>query len=701
MNSRGDVQLYQVSGLWCSSCARALQHALGRLAGVERATVDFVTHTVELSLGSKGRFETVRSLAEGMGYRIEPYRDLASLRDELSSRTRRELMRLAWVSFFSIWTMALALVEYTEVMGQLTDLEYRWLATAMGALSVTGIFGGARKVYLIGLSGLIRLRPSIDSLLVVTSLACLGLSLYNLSIGTREVYFDSAILVITVVLGIRAALAAISGRQLDLLYRSLQRGESELRVVEGDEESSKPVNVVQPGYQVRFLAGETIAVDGRVISGSGAAQSALFTGEADPVSLSTGSEVLAGEILLRGELLVEVSSYYGERQVDRLTKQVISSFHQEPRKGIVDTVLALGAPALLALAAGSLLWRLAQGVSLELALPQALSVMIVACPCALFFCRPLPLIRAQMRAERENLILLRPAALARLRNVRAIAFDKTGTLTSRAPLIELAGNESDFSEAELWALLAGAELTVQHPIAYAVHNKAAGAGLVPTEVEGRRLLDEGVTFQHAGSNWVFGRADGKSGADLMLYRGEEKTCVATFCIQRETSVQVQELLASLRSKYHLALLSGDRSEAARLAGESFGIEDVAGDLRPAAKAAAVRRLGKSEGGVLFCGDGYNDIEAMAAADVAVCMPHSPAAVRLAADVQLLRCDANAFFQLFQLGRMANRRYRQNLAFALSYNAVSIPVAIAGGFAPWVAALAMGGATVAVLANSMR
>lgn len=701
MSSRGDAQLYQVSGLWCSSCARALQHALGRLAGVERATVDFVTHTVELSLASNERFEAVRSLAEGMGYRIEPYRDLAGLRAELSSRTRRELIRLAWVGFFTVWTMALALVEYTEVMGRLTDLEFRWLAIAMGTLSVTGILGGARKVYLIGLSGLIRLRPSIDSLLVVTSLACLGLSFYNLSLGAREVYFDAAILVIAVVLGIRAALAALSGRQLDLLYRSLQKGESELRVVEGDEESWKPVNAVQPGYQVRICAGETIAVDGRVIGGSGAAQSALFTGEADPVSLSQGSAVLAGELLLTGELRVEVGSYYGEREVDRLTKKVISSFHQEPRKGIVDTVLAWGAPALLGLAASSLLWHLGQGLSWEVALPQALSVMIVACPCALFFCRPLPLIRAQMGAERANLILLRPGALARLREVKAIAFDKTGTLTSRAPRIELLRNESDFSEGELWALLAGAELTVQHPIAYAVHNRSAALGLVATEVQERRLLDEGVRFQYAGSSWFFGRAAAASGADLSLCQGDERSWIAHFCVVGESSAEVQDLLASLQSRYHLSLLSGDRVEAVRAAGASLGIEEVAGDLPPDAKAAAVRRLGERQGGVLFCGDGYNDIEAMAAADVAVCMPHAPAAVRLAADVQLLRCDAKAFSHLFRLGRMVERRYRQNLAFALFYNAVSISAAIAGGFAPWVATLAMGSATAAVLVNSMR
>lgn len=694
-------QLYQVSGLWCSSCARALQHALGRLPGVDRCSVDFVTHTVKLSLGKVDGFESVQALAKGMGYRIEPYRDLANLRQELTARMRGELMRLAWVGFFAVWTMALALVEYTMVMGPLSESEFRWLALAMGTLSVTGIFGGAWKVYLIGLNGLIRGRPSIDSLLVVTSLACLILSFASLASGSREVFFDSAIMVIAVVLAIRAVLATVSGRQLDSLYRSLQQGDPEVRVVEDGSESLKPVNVVQPGYRVRVCLGELISVDGTVVRGSGAAQSALLTGEADPVPLSRGSMVVAGQILLNGEIWIEVESYFGDRCIDRLGKQALSSFHQDNDHGFVDTVLSKSATVLLLLASASLIWRVSQGASWTVALPQALSVMIVACPCALFFCRPLPLIRAQFLAQRSGLVLLRPWRLFRLNRVRTVAFDKTGTLTSRAPDIELLSNSSEFSDSALWGILAGAELNVQHPIAYAVLNEAARYDVAPARVSERRIEGKGVRFRYNGKRWSFGQSRPESEEGLCLLEGDSGDCVARFAVANEAGTQVSELVSCMGERYRTVLLSGDRTERVEEFGSKLGFDSVYGNLDQAQKAMTVSEISREWGSVLYCGDGYNDIQALKEAEVSLCMPHSPAAVRLASDVQLLRCDADAFGGLFQLGGLVEKRYRQNVIFALTYNAVTIPSALMGGFAPWVAAAGMGFATLSVLLNSLR
>lgn len=701
MKSATDTQLYQVSGLWCSSCARALQHAMSRLDGVRRASVDFVTHTVELSADSEASIAAARSLAEGMGYKIEPYRDVASLREELVLRTRGELVRLAWVAFFAVWTMALALVEYTEVMGSLSDREFRLLAIAMGALSVTGVFGGAYKVYLIGLTGIVRGKPSIDSLLVVTSLACLALSIFNLANGIRAVYFDSAILAITVVLGIRAVLAHLSRQQLDLIYSSFDTADLNVRVLEDGSESVKPVNAVQPGYRVRIAAGSEIAVDGKVVAGSGAAQSALFTGEAEPVALQEGSQVWAGEILLEGELEVEVDTHHGERQIDRLSKQVLGSFHSADGSGKVDTFLAYAAPGLLLLSLLSLGLQMGLGASFAEALPGALAVIIVACPCALFFCKPLPLIRAQSLARRAGALVLRPQCLLRLAEVRALAFDKTGTLTNRAPEIELLANETSLSEAELWSMLAGAELNVQHPIAYAVQNQAARIGVKPENVRSRRLLPDGVTFEFAGRSWFFGKVKDGGDSDLCLWFRDSKLSVAKFRIRFESRAGFGTLRSALAQRVHLSVFSGDRSDRVEPVVRELEFNSFGAELTPSEKASRVERLQEEFGTVLYCGDGYNDVQALSAADVALCMSHSPAAVRFASDAVLLRSDATPLLVLFEISRRARRRFRQNMAIACGYNAIAIPTAVLGVFAPWVAAAAMGGVTLLVLVNSMR
>lgn len=701
MKSATEPQLFQVSGLWCSSCARALQHAIGRLVGVQSASVDFVTHTVELSAESDDCIQSARALAEGMGYKIEPYRDVVSLREELIKRTRGELMRLAWVGFFAVWTMALALVDYTEVMGPLGETEFRMLAIAMGALSVTGVFGGAYKVYLIGITGLLRGRPSIDSLLVVASIACFALSFFNLAAGTRSVYFDSAILAITVVLSIRAVLAQVSRQQLDLIYRSLGEAEPDVQVVEGEKEIRKPVNAVQPGYRVRVGAGSEIAVDGRVISGRGMAQSALFTGEAEPVALEEGSQVRAGEILLEGDLEVEVGAFYGEREIDRLGKQVLGSFHGEDCSGRLDTFLSLAAPGLLALAFLGLCLQLWRGALFVEALPGALAVVIVACPCALFFCKPLPLIKAQSSAQRAGALVLRSQSLLRLPRIRVLAFDKTGTLTGRAPKLELVENESSFSEAELWSLMAGAELNVQHPIAYAVLNEAVRFGVKPEAVQCRRLLSDGVRFERDGRLWFLGRAEGGEGGDLVLRSLETKKVVAKLRIRTEVSSEVGDFREVFGESHHLGVLSGDREERVRELACRIGFDSYGSSLRPEDKRARVEGMRAEHGPVLYCGDGYNDVQAISEADVSACLSHSPASVRLAADMILFRCEARGMRRLLDIGFKARRRFRQNLVIACSYNAVAIPAAVLGLFAPWVAAAAMGGVTLLVLANSLR
>ncbi|MDQ8203053.1 HAD-IC family P-type ATPase [Pelagicoccus sp. SDUM812003] len=703
MNSSPPSQLYQVTGLWCTSCAHALQRAVSRLPGISDCSVDFATHTLKATGRDSRCFDKLQSLTRGLGYELAPYRDVRETVERSATQLNAEFQRACVLTFFATWTMGLALVDYTEAAGPLGFQEFRWLALASAFFSVSGIVFGAKKVYTIGLIGLVRGKPSIDSLLLITSLGCLSLSFLNLLHDRRELYFDSAIMVLTVVAWIRFASSRLTHRQLNVIFESLHTPDELLRLLdENGVYENKPISSARVGSKIRVEAGETVPIDGYVEAGKGRLQIALFTGESDPLPISAGNNVVAGETLVSGSIDIVATKPYGMRYIDQLSRETIESFHDQKSESRLEKTLGYSAPVLLVSAALFLPFSLGLTGSLEVSLVSTFSLLVVACPCALFFAANIPLIRSQEWARESGIIVYKPRSLRKLDEIDTVGLDKTGTLSHRAPCLSLAKNDTDIPEHRLWAVLGAAERNCHHPIANAVAQRCAEVDGPPEKVERVKLEARAIRFEWSGQPWRFGESNQPDRRDqLQLVSLQDPSLTAFFTIEEESPKTVHDLIAAFRQRGELHLLSGDSASRVDAFAKRHCIGSARSRLSPEDKANHLSSLHRRGRSILYFGDGYNDIPALKASQFGLVPPHAAPAVRLAADAQLLRNDAEALKRLFAIGRTLTIRVRQNVVLAAGYNLIAIPAAISGQLTPGLAAAAMASAIGAVALNSMR
>ncbi|MEM9157478.1 MAG: HAD-IC family P-type ATPase [Verrucomicrobiota bacterium] len=703
MNSGTPSKLFQVSGLWCGSCAKALQKAVSKNPDIEACSVDFATHTLKAQSSHKRAFEEIKSIAGKLGYALHPYKDLQSSLRRSESEFRSQLLRSIILAFCGLWTMALALTDYTEVAGPLSENEFRWMAFVSGLIAATGILFGAGKFYLIGLLGLIKGKPTIDSLVTIVSLGCFALSCFNLAHGSREIFFDSAIFTIAIISWIRVGAARLQLKQLKVIFHSIEGPVASARLEDGPQSyTEKPINTATIGSLFRVQTGEAIPLDGVVKRGAGHAQSALFNGEADPIPLTPGSKVIAGQTLTEGEITVESRSVYGERFIDKLTRETIDSFHVTASPTPIERLLAYASPLLILAAAGYFLGSISLGQSWQQAFVSAISLLIVACPCALFFAKSLPILQAQQKATKAGVLMLKPQKISSLLKIKAIALDKTGTLTDSAPEIRLLVNETDFAESELWSALSGAERHAHHPIAFAVQKRCATLGIAPDKVTDVSLHTDYVSFRWKSAHWTFGRPDADhSDAPLVLAQIDKEGHRALFALSPLANEDTKKLIQRLAQFGPLSLLSGDHPSRVSQFAKSHSISEAQGRLSAEEKAAHIRKKQIEVGPTLYMGDGYNDIPALKISDFSIAAPHAAPATRLAADAQIISSDPQAIPRLFEIAASARLIARQNSLLALLYNAIAIPSALLGIFNPLIAASAMAAVTLAIALSSSR
>ncbi|EDY83374.1 E1-E2 ATPase subfamily, putative [Verrucomicrobiia bacterium DG1235] len=703
MSSQAQTKLFQVSGLWCSSCAKALERATGSIPGIEASSVDFATHTLRARGQSENSFAELIKRTLSLGYSISPFRDVRDSVKTSQLQFRQELVRAAILSVFTFWTMAFALVEYFEPAGPLSDQEFRWYALASGLLASTGIAFGANKIYTIGLLGLARGKPTIDSLLCLTSISCLAISFLNFWQGSRDLYFDSAIGTLALVACIRAGSSFLSLKQLSAIFGSFHGVETQLRLSDGaGNYALKPLATALPGSLVQVNAGEVIPVDGSITGGSGTIQTALLTGESEPTNASPGKTVLAGETLLAGSLEIRVEKAFGQRHIDLLSRETIESFHDDDTPSFIENALGFAAPTLLIVSIAWLPVALRLHDTWQNAVVSSLSLLIVGCPCALYFALNIPLLKAQVEAPRRCYLLYRPRRLDQVAKVNAIALDKTGTLTNRAPELTLLANDTQHSEAEIWSALAGAEQNVHHPISYAITQTCLQLGLFPQSVTNLSIRPREIRFTWKHCSWRFGANDSASqDADLCLEALDGPPQTARFQLKAEPARTVAAILETLALRGETHLLSGDAEFRVKTFAKRHKIPHAHFALTPQQKARYIEDLQVQGLSPLYFGDGYNDIQAMKAATFSLAAPHSAPAVRLAADAHVLYNDAKTFRSLFKASTQLKKRTRQNFAIAILYNLTVIPAALLGAFSPLLAAAAMLSVVVLITLNSTR
>ncbi len=605
--------------------------------------------------------------------------------------------------------------------------QYYVLAAATAVMAVLGI-PILREV----MRGPAGLRAGVGPLIAVGAFSAYAASVVALLRG-GDTYFDTATMIL-VFFTLGRFLEARGRAHAAEAIRAL-RGlvPDTARVLRGDGEAMLPVGEVGIGERVLVRPGEMIPVDGVILDGCGSVNEASLTGEARPVTRDAGDRLLAGTLSLDGGFVVRVTALAPDRAVARLARLAEEAKQQKPAwMGTADRVAAAFTPLVVLLAAGALaLWGARLGFVPGLLV--ALSVLLVACPCTLGVATPLAFWTGLALAARRGILVRSGAVLERLAQATDVFFDKTGTLTRGSfRLTEVLGGPAAHPGAApgngrpLLQVAASLEARAEHPVAAALRDGAAAAGLAALPVAGWRAEPGlGVRGRIGGAETEYilgsrrmmerarlqmapelGEAAARRGAggETVVFLGWSGRVRAAFAAGEEVRAEAGEAVAALRRLgLRLAVLSGDEQGSAERAGAALGIGDVRWGLLPHEKVAALAAgaAGRGAGRIAMVGDGINDAAALATAHVGIAMGCGADVAREAADVTMVGGDLLQVPWLLAFARRVRRTVVTNLVWAFTYNTAGIAVALAGWLPPVLAALAMVLSSLFVVANTRR
>ena len=684
---------FAVPGMRCAGCISKLEKGLAAVPGVVAARVNFTAKQVEVSHDpALDAPALVRAIA-GLGFEASPLGDALA---NGNGETRGLVRALAVAGFAAMNIMLLSVSVWSGAGGLTRDL-FHWLS-ALIALPTVAYAG---QPFFRSAWGALKARSTnMDVPISIGVLLATALSLFETITHGAHAYFDSAVMLLFFLLAGRWLDAVMRDRARDgvtALLRHMAAG----ALVIGTDGQSRWVKAADlaPGMRMLVAAGERLAADGVILEGRSHFDQSLITGEAMPVAIGPGGTVLAGTLNSGDAITVAVTATGADTSIADIARLM-----QDAAQGrshyvrIADRAARLYAPAVHTLALLSFLGWMLAGAGWHESLLIAVAVLIITCPCALGLAVPAAQIVTTGALMKAGVLVKDGSALERLAEADAAVFDKTGTLTLGQPQPV---DADQLSPAEAGIALALAQCS-RHPLSEALRTALTAAGTQPARVT---LISEtpgdGLTGQWKGQLVRLGRPRSQAGDTMAtaLTIGDAPERLIRFAdpLRPEAAGTIAELG---RLGLPARILSGDRAGPVAAAGAALSLP-ATGGLDPAAKLAAIKALAAEGKRVLMVGDGLNDGPALAAGHVAMAPGSAADASRNAADAVFLGSSLAPVATAVRAARATQRVVKQNFALAVGYNIIAVPLAIAGLVTPLIAALAMSGSSIIVVANALR
>ena len=673
----------------CAACLWLVEQTLRRTAGVKRVHVNYATQRAQVAWdAAKTSLSVIVSAVRDVGYDAYPY-DPRRQDEVLRRESRKSLLRLFVAGFGAMQVMMYAFPAYVDegLSAEATQM-MRWaslfITTPVLLFSCAPFFSGARLE-------LAQRRVGLDTPIALGLAAAFFASAWAtvFGAGTGQVYFDSISMLAFLLLGARHLEAAVrrrAARALDPLLRWL------------------PARPLKPGEIVRVAPGERLPADGVVSEGTSSVDESLLTGESRPVRKQPGDELTAGSVNLEQPLAMRVTRAGAETRAASIARLVERAAASRPT--LVDAAERVArylTPAVIAVAA--LAWASSGDPWV------AVAVLVVTCPCALALAAPVVLTRASAALLERGVLLTRARALGAFERAAEVIFDKTGTLTQGSlalarvlPLATLTGSEA-------LELAASLEAHSRHPAARAfaglpvravgdlVHVPASG---IEGRIAGRRVRIGAARFCAELHREPLPAAVPIDPEHTRIFLCDEDGWLAAFDLEDRLRPEAARLVEDLRARgIFVHLVSGDDPQVVGALARRLGISAYAGSVTPEGKLDYLRRRQRGGRPVVMIGDGLNDAPVLAQADASIAMGGGAAAAQQHADAVVMRNSLADVRGVFDTARRAMRLVRQDLAWALAYNAAALPLAAAGAIGPLEAALVMGASSLFVLANSQR
>ena len=706
-----------IDGMTCAACVTRVEKALLAVPGVTGAAVNLATKSarIEGAAQPESLIEAVDDIGYGASLIIEANR---------TAEAERAEHRAAKAKRAALFAFLISAPFFAGMGGMM--LGFEWMPPPLiqfGLASIIQFWLGFR-FYRSAWKAIKSGSATMDLLVALGTSAAYGLSLYLWLFPAQtghvtHLYFESSSVVIAFVLMGKWLEERATSETASAIKSLGALRPTTARLLIGDREEMVDVETLRVGDHVLVRAGETIPVDGRIIKGAASLDESMVTGESLPVRKAEGAQIIGGTVNLDGLIEVETTAIGSETLLARVIRLVASAQSSKaPVQALVDRISAVFVPVVLVIALITGIGWILAGISTESALINAVSVLVIACPCALGLATPTAILAATGIAARHGILIKDAAALERAAAVTHFVFDKTGTLTEGKPV--LTALESD-DVSSLLATAAALEAGSTHPLADAIRSEAQRRNLVIEKAESFTLTDGAILATINGSQWIFGNdaALQRAGLDTKDFMARMKALTAQgHGISLVANITAKSILgfiafadpARTTSKtaiarshafgLHTTLLTGDSEGAARRIGQELGITSIFAAIRPEGKAAVIASLKKDGTVVAMVGDGVNDAPALASADVGIAMGSGTDIAIESAGIALMRPDPRLAPAAIQLARRAARTIRLGLFWAFAYNVVGIPLAALGLLSPVVAGGAMALSSVSVVLNAL-
>ncbi|MPZ25946.1 MAG: cadmium-translocating P-type ATPase [Micromonosporaceae bacterium] len=706
----------KIGGMHCSFCAQTIEKAVGRLDGVEQVNVS-LAHEEALVGYQPDQLEAgrIRDTLCQFGYTVRDPRKLRGF-EEQQAELREGRIRLAAAATATVVVLGLMGLMATGRTFPLLP----WLALALAVVVVVGIAWPILRM------AVQSVRRGILNQHVLMELGALG-GLVGGLVGLVRPEFPAvhflgaATFIATYHLLSGYVSTRVRARTSQAVAKLMALQPALARVVRDGREDEVPVEQVRVGELVRVRPGEAIPVDGRVADGASVVDESLVTGEPIPDPKLPGDEVIGGGVNQTGTLLVRVSRIGEESFLAQVIRHVEQARALKPGLlALVDRILAVYVPAVLAVAAAALLfwtlvaWALFGEPDWPRAVFAALAVGVMGYPCALGMATPLAMIRDGGMAAARGILIRSANAFQVFGRVDRIVLDKTGTLTQGKPTVVAVEAAPGVEPAELLRTAAAVEDRSEHPLARAIADHAVAAGIEPPPVTGFEALPgRGVVGRIEGREVFVGRPSvtdvtplaGRIGAlearaHTVVAVLADRTLLGVIGVADPVKPDAAGTVAQLRRRgVQPVMLTGDNRRTARAVADQVGITEIHSQVLPGQKAAMVRELQRHGHRVVMVGDGINDAPALTQADIGIAIGAGTDIAIESSDVIVVGHRLSAVLDAFQIGASSYRRTKQNLAIAFGFNGIGVPAATTGLVQPVWAMAAMAASVTLVLANS--
>ncbi len=734
-----------IEGMTCSSCVNTVEKALNAMEGVS-ATINFATETAHILAPVDVTPKELIKIVEKAGYSASLLVDAKSI----TSHSKKSARALFFAAIFAIPAVAISMImswHHQIDMWVHDALDYfglphplysatAWVVIALSAPVVLLVGYPIHKAAYRNLK-----HPTMDNLISMGSLAAFGWSIYANATGAGDVYTEVAAGVVFFVILGRFLETRAKAKASSALTSLLALGSKEVTIIRGGLPLIVPIDQLQIGDEFEVRPGDRIATDGIVVNGESAVDNSMLTGESKPIEVRPGSHVIGASLNHNGRLIVRATRIGSDTELARVTAMVISAQGTKaPIQRLADRISSVFVPIVTVLAIGTFAGWYFTGSTLTKSISIAITVLVIACPCALGLATPVALVVASGRGAQRGIVLREPRVLEVARTVDTVLFDKTGTLTEGVMNVQMATVSiaagkvlgTDFNailtEENILASAQAVESQNNHPIALSITRYALseGASSLPVSefsvtpgsgAAGRVKIGDQAPVVLIGSPAAVAHSSTEFHHDVKtaIERGQsagltlavlawDGVALAVFAVGDQLKSDAAQTVSALREMGITPwLVTGDSSEVAAHVAATVGIDaaHVIAHALPETKLEVVQRMKREGHTVLMIGDGINDAAALTAADLSMAMGTGTDTAINSADITLMQTGLSNVIAALKLSTKTIKIIRLNMAWAFLYNVIGIPIAAAGLLSPLYAAAAMAASSVLVVTNSLR